>query len=278
MNRAQQISEQFAAAHPEDAARILEGLDLESSAEYLAASPVPVVAGLIRQMDPFTAARCLEALSPESAALIAQELALDLVSRLLRRMDDSSRQPLLDRVPKEIAHHLQLLLRYPEGSAGAIMDPRILALPIDLTAGEALERVRHRPQQAIYYLYVVRRDDLLAGVLSVRDLMLAEPEAPLATIMRTNVARLSAAAGRAAIVSHPGWRSYHALPVVDENGVFLGAIRYETLRQLEADEADRAGSGVSSSSTGAALGELYWVGLSGIVEGLASSMGKRQEN
>ena len=59
----------------------------------------------------------------------------------------------------------------------------------------------------------------------------------------------------------------HALPVVGHDGTYLGAIRYETLRRLEMEVQARI-QHPSPVSVAVSLGELYWVGLSGLLEGL----------
>jgi hypothetical protein len=79
---------------------------------------------------------------------------------------------------------------------------------------------------------------------------------------------------RAAILAHPGWRRFHALPVVDRDAVLLGAIRYQTFRGLE-DAARDQSRRADAVTTVFALGELYWLGLSGLLDGLSSVVKRR---
>ena len=232
----------FMAKHPIDAARILERLDPQDASRFLEGSPTDTVSGIVKALDPSSAARCLETMAPQKSAAVLAELDLDLSSSLLRRIEESPQKAIVAALPPELSAALTVLLRYPEGSAGAIMDPGILTLTQDITAGEAMDRVRRFTRRVRYYLYVVDRDNLLVGVLSVRDLMLAEPDQPIALIMRTNVARLSADAQGEAIISHPGWRSYHGLPVVDGREivgiVFVSDVFHHLLRKF-IDAPDR---------------------------------------
>jgi Mg/Co/Ni transporter MgtE len=153
------------------------------------------------------------------------------------------------------------------------MDPQALALPEDLAASEALARIRRAPRNALYYLYVVDRDGHLVGVINLRELMLAAPETLLSATMARNVACLSARADLVVIVAHPGWRHFHALPVVESDETFVGVIRYETLRRLE-DAANRQPAS-EAASTVANLGELCWIGFGGILAGLAGAISPR---
>jgi magnesium transporter len=225
-------------------------------------------------MTPTSGADCLARMRPDAAAAAVAESRTDLASALLRRLDDSARAALLDRLPEAEAGFLRDVLRYPEGSAGALMDPCAMAVADDVTAGEALARVRRSPRHMLYYVYVVDRTRRLVGVVDVRELMLARPGEALTGVMRRPVARLSATMTRPAILAHPGWRHVHALPVVDEESVLLGAIRYQTFRGLE-DEVGHQSRRGDAVTTVFALGELYWLGLSGLLDGLSSVVKRR---
>jgi hypothetical protein len=69
---------------------------------------------------------------------------------------------------------------------------------------------------------------------------------------------------------HPGWRTFHAMPVTDEDGRLVGAIRYQTLRRLEQD-ADAGRAAQRATIAVGALGELFHLGMAGFVEGLAAT-------
>ncbi len=77
-----------------------------------------------------------------------------------------------------------------------------------------------------------------------------------------------------AVRTHPGWRSFHALPVTDEEGRLVGAIRYQTLRRLE-QEIDAARGEQITTQTVGALGELFHLGVAGMIEGVASAAAPR---
>lgn len=265
------LLDDFFASHPDDAALILERYPAEEAALVLEKSPFDLAAVLLERMSPPHGAACVSRMSPKAGGDIVAKISPDSAANLLRRMGTAEREALLGSMPQEISAPLELLLKYPEGTAGSLMDPKILSLPDDITVGEALSRVRHSPQYTLYYLYVVDRSQRLVGVVNLRELMLAAPESLLSSVMHQPVASVSSREIRAAIMIHPGWREYHAIPVVDDAGVFLGAIRYETLRRLE--ETSRVGA-PETGPLGAflALGEFYWVGLSGMLSGIVSAV------
>lgn len=254
----------FIETHPVDAARVMERFAGELSSEVLQDVPVVRLAPVITAMSDHIAAECVAAMDPARATAVLEALDLDQASALLRRIAEPQRDVLLHEMSPERVAQLRRVLAFPPGSAGALMDPKVLSVPQSLTAAEALEHVRAAPHLAIYYLYIYDESSRLCGVVNLRELMLAQPRTPLTNFMATGVDRLSATADRKAILVHPGWTEYHALPVVDGGGRFVGALRYETLRRLEG----QARTEVPSASLAASLGELYWVGLSGILRGM----------
>jgi hypothetical protein len=128
--------------------------------------------------------------------------------------------------------------------------------------------VRAATRDLLYYLYVVDRARHLVGVLDIPELMTARPADQLRAVMHTQVDKLSAWAPSSVIRRHAGWRSCHAMPVVDDHGRLLGAIRYQTLRRLE--EAAPVDDPRRASMTALALGELFHVGVAGFAGSLAS--------
>ena len=266
------IVQEFISSYPVDAVRILEGLPIEDTVSLLEELPTEHAVGMVNLMDLSAATQCLEALDTDLAGAIVGDLPLDIASVFLRAMETQRSESVLGGLQEEAAASLRLVLTYPEGTAGALMDPRILSVPEDITMDDALGRVRRHPQRVMYYLYVVNADRVLVGVLTFRELMLAQPDARIGSMMHTDLLRIPARTDRLAILAHPGWLRVHALPVVDDSGRLVGAIRYETLRRIERD-IEQSHQTASTRAVGAALGELYRIGLTGLVES-ASSMNR----
>jgi magnesium transporter len=260
------LAQELMQRHPERAAAVLERAGVGEAVRLLGRGEVGFAAALAERTSPFFAADLLESLPPERAAEILGRLGLDTAARLLRRVREDLRERLLESSSPEHARGLRSLLRFPEGTAGALMDPDVLALPEDLTAAEALARVREAPARARYNLYVVDREQRLVGVLNLRELLLARPGDRLEDRMVRDPQCLRADADRASVLAHSGWREVHAIPVVDEAGCYLGAVRYHTLRELEASLLGRRGE---DGRAAAALGELFAAGAAGLLEALA---------
>ena len=254
--------------HPERAAVALELAGIDEAARLLEQGAARHAAPPLGRMSPLFAADVLGRLEPERIAELIEVLPLDVAARLVRRLPPERAEAALASADGRLARSLRSVLRFPEGSAGALMDPDVMALPETLTASEALERIRERPETARYNIYVVDPSQRLIGVVNLRELLLARPRARLADFMVREPHRLDSLADRSVIVAHPGWQNVHSLPVVDAQGGYLGAVRYRTLRALEDELFSGRGVDIDAPE---ALGQLFSAGARGLLDALAAT-------
>ena len=270
MSLESRIARELVDQHPDRTAVTLDRHGVPDTIAMLTSVHAKAAAEVLARLSLHHATDVLAAFAPEAAAELVDALDLDVAARLARRIPEDRREALLAELPAARRRTLQTLLGFAENTAGALMDPAVLALPSDLDVAGALERVRTVPEQARYNLYVVDREHRLVGVVNLRELLLAPGDAELVDVMVPQPARLNAGADRAQVVSHPGWREVHSIPVVDEHGAYLGAVRYRTLRQLEHELLRGAGGDASASD---ALGDLFATGAAAVVDALAGSTG-----
>jgi magnesium transporter len=259
--------------HPARAAAVLERLPAEETQRLLEALPARRGATVLRRLASTATTAVLARLSPERAGDLLAALEPGEAALLLRRLDEPLRDSILAAMPEAPARSIGSLLRFPESSAGGLADPDALALPEDLTAAEALEAVRGSAANARYNLYVVDRAQRLVGVLNLRELLMTPGETRLGDAMQPSPHRLHADADLATVIHHPGWLKVHALPVVDERGVYVGVIRYKTLRALERRDATRTGEVEAAH----ALGELFATAAGGLLDALVGPPGQVTE-
>ena len=262
MERAPDLIHSFIRDHAAEAARVLENHPLHELTGFFAHIPPDLSAALFETMEASTAAACLERMEAGRAAEAVTCLPLERGAPLLRRLHPEGRRSILELLPPDRRRHFDLLLSCREDTAGALMDPRMLTLPAEVTAGEALHRVQANPEQATSYSFVVERDETLAGVLSLRELLAADSETPVSTLMRRDVVCLRMDDSLASVGVHPGWLEFHILPVLDGQGRFAGALRHRTLRRQSGGQDQGR-----PDQAGTALGELYRIGLSALVKG-----------
>lgn len=168
---------------PADIAAILSNLDQQTSeallqsfsnaelADALEESPADVQVAILTQIEPERAADILEEMGPDEAADLLADLPDETSAQLLELMEDDD------------AAEVRTLLAYPEDSAGGIMTTEFAHAPVGLKANEMLDYLRHsedaQEDEAMYYVYLVDNDHRLQGVISLRDLVMAPPDADL---------------------------------------------------------------------------------------------------
>ena len=262
------VATRFVADHPEEAALVLEQLSFADGAALLAELDAAHGARLVARLSAALAVDCLRSLPDRLVAGVLDELPIDFGARILMRASAETRETWLAALSVERAEFLRRKLRYPPGTAGALVDPLVLALPEDLSVAEAQKQLRRSADRAYYYLYVVDRDQRLVGALDIRELMLAETKATLGVVMHRDIQSVPAHADLATVMVHPAWRDLDALPVVDAGGVFFGIIRHRMMRQIAGRANDQEVQPMVRTLV--SLGELYWTGLSAFLAGVSA--------
>ncbi len=260
------VAARFVDDHPEEAALVLEQMSFADAAALLAELDPAQGARLVARLSAALAVDCLRSMPDRLVAGVLDALPIDLGARVLMRASAETRESWLAGLSPERAAFLRRKLRYPPGTAGALVDPLVLALPEDLSVAEAQKQLRRSAERAYYYLYVVDRDQKLVGALDIRELMLAETKTTLGAVMHRDIQSVSAHADLAGVMAHPGWRDLDALPVVDAGGVFFGIIRHRMMRQIGGPAGDQEGQPMVRTLV--SLGELYWTGLSAFLAGV----------
>ncbi len=230
-----------------------------------------VAASLLHYLPSLSAALALEQLAAEDATAILTAVRPDIAAAILRTTPSKRRAAVVECFPSRLQTVIANLLIYAEDTAGALMDPEVLTAFEQEPVHQVLERLQRNPAHALYYLYVIAEDQRLVGVVNMRELMGARPDASLAAVCTRHVAAIAASATWQTVVEHPAWSSVHALPVVDRAGQFVGVLRYETARALERRRASAAQTD-SGLQTASALGELFGLGLRGIFQWPASEI------
>ncbi|HRR25185.1 MAG TPA: magnesium transporter [Acidobacteriota bacterium] len=198
---------------PELTADILEELDSEEAAELIEALPVA------------KAARIVEEMEPDEAADVLAELAPSRAEALVSALED----------PDEV----RPLLLHPEESAGGLMTSEFVALRRRMTAQEAINTLRAWAPRTdtAYYLYVVDRNNKLCGVVSLRQLVVADPNTPIMEIMDPDVIAVQDDTDQEEVARIMSRYGFLAVPVVDKEGHLVGVITADDIFEVIEDEA-----------------------------------------
>lgn len=233
-------------AHPADMADHLENLSLDEQVCALRKMPAEDAADALAELDEAVAVDVLENLDADDAARIIAEMAPDDAADVLDDLEAGHRDALLKRLDREDSEELRHLLNFDPDSAAGAMNTEVILLESSFTVDEAIAHMRGQmaEMENPYYGYVVDGRDVLVGVLSVRDLMLARPGAITGeSVAGQSVISVRYDAHRREAASLLSRYNFLALPVVDYEGHIMGVITYDDIMDImdESASADMLG-------------------------------------
>jgi len=234
------MQRQLKELHPADIAEILTDLDThERATMFRSLDPETAADALAEVEDPRIQTQLLETVSQEDAADILEEMQPDEAADLLSELPQETSSALLRKMEVDEAQDVRELLTYAPDTAGGMMTTEFVALPADLTVEEAFARLRTAAPDVenIYYLFVVDADQRLVGVLNLRHLIMASPQARLQEIMIQNPARVHHTDSNDTVAEIVEKYELLGLPVVDDNDVIVGMITVDDVVSHIASQA-----------------------------------------
>ncbi|MDH4185581.1 MAG: magnesium transporter [Nitrospira sp.] len=233
----QKLHDAFFIGHPEEAGQLLESLDATDIVRLLKNIKPVTIAELLSAMNPAVAADTLKLLPDETGLHVLQAFTPGDIANLLLRLDSKRRKALLQRLPNPLAEEVRVFMDYPADSVGSLMDVRAFALPEDLTVEEAVRHVRTRAPKDLHDIYVIDRHRHLVGMLSVRDLLLLDPDERLQSVMRRDLPSIHPMEDREQIVERFAAQRFMTIPVVDLDERLLGVIKNEDIIKASQEDA-----------------------------------------
>jgi len=167
-------------------------------------------------------------MEPERAADILEEMGPDEAADLLADLPEQKTQHFLELMEDEDADDVRRLLAYPEDSAGGIMTTEFATVPEGLTAGQALDYLRHsemaQDDEALYYVYVTDAAGHLTGILNLRDLVMCPPDTSLTDVAETDQVTVDLYTPQLAVARLIAKYDLLAVPVVDKENKLHGIV------------------------------------------------------
>lgn len=200
---------------PHEISFVMENIELEDTEKF------------ITEMDPNFAAMVFAEMAVDDAVDILKELSIDEIASFLTLMDE------------EPASQIKELLHYEEKTAGSIMTTEYFTIKDSLTVKDTMAFMKEKAPDAetIYYVYVLNEDKKLVGVLSLRDLIIADENDHIRNIMNENVVSVSVGKDQEEVAQMIRDYDFLALPVVDFQNHLLGIITVDDILDVMDEEA-----------------------------------------
>ena len=212
--------------HPSDLADIIEDLDSKTQFAIFSSLDDEKAADVLEELETDAQISVLESLSIEKAADVLERMPADAVADILDEMEDDKAEELLSEMEVEASEEVRELMEYPENTVGSLMTTDFTSFNENMTANDIITELRRLKPESdmIYYLYVLNDSGKLVATLSLRDLIVANPETQIKDIMNENIIYVldyDKIDSLAEIISK---YSLLAIPVVDDSMEMVGMV------------------------------------------------------
>ncbi|MCB9157218.1 MAG: magnesium transporter [Caldilineaceae bacterium] len=223
--------------HPADSAEILTGLEPEEQAALTSQLEPAELAEIFEQMDEEDMVEVAQHLDVPRLAEILDAMDADMATDLLGELDEEEASELLDEM--EDASEVQQLLSYEKDTAGGIMNYPPPSLRRWMRVDEAVRFLKehYHDEDELYYLYVLDRYGCLIGIVSLRAMVLAEPEQSIEEIMNRDVISINVDTDQEEVAQVLSRYDLVALPVTDEQNRLVGIVTVDDVVDVMEEEA-----------------------------------------
>lgn len=212
--------------HPADIAEIVDQLSINDSINVLNSLDEEVAADALEEISPERQVSLFEEMETKRAADLLEEMSPDDAADLIGELSDERAQELLELMDPEEAKDVESLLIYPEDTAGGIMTTEFASVKEGLTARETLNALRKMAKEveSIYYIYILSNFNSLVGVMSLRELLLADPEQKIAEVMHRDIISVDVMEEEHDVAKKIAKYNLLALPVVKDENKIQGVV------------------------------------------------------
>jgi magnesium transporter len=222
-------------------------------------------------MDPYKAVRCIESMEMPLAIELLEKSDFAATTKIFRILDKNLSKLLLDSMSPEFALSIRKIITYPAHSVGAYMDPTVYTLKGNMTIEKAIKEIREYDNIVRSPIFVLSEENKLLGFIDLKTLITNDPSVKIGMVFNKPVPKIfvnmtvqSFVEGK---IKDAG---FAILPVVDVHGVFLGVLDKKHILNFELNEKSRD---FYIQQAGAALGDLYQIGLSSFIKNTSEIFG-----
>lgn len=224
---------------PFDVAEALAELGEEQARQVLSHLPAPFAAAVLENMEYFDQYRLLHHMDRPKGQAILDQMSSAYVADLVMALHPRQAEQMLTLLSPDYVAEIRQLTQYPENTAGGRMTLDYISVRQAMSAERVLAHIRKVGSEAdtISYIYVVDKAGRLVGVLSLRDLIMADPHQRMRQIMTEHVISVPAGMDQkevARVVSH---YDFVAVPVVDQSNRLLGIVTVGDVIDVIEEEA-----------------------------------------
>ena len=230
----------LATMNPSDIAAVFQGLEDKQIPLMYRLLPKELAAETFVEMETDAQELLIRGFSDNELKEVLDELYVDDAADLVEEMPANVVKRILKQADPEMRSSINQILRYPEYSAGSIMTTEYVTLRPTMTVEEAILRIRRQgvDKETIYTCYVTAPDKTLIGLVTVKDLLLADDdETKIEDIMLTNLIYVNTKTDQEEVAHMFSRYNFLALPVVDGEARMVGIVTFDDAMDVMEEEA-----------------------------------------
>jgi len=200
--------------------------------------PKELAAEVFSEMDVDLQQTLIKSFSDQELKAVMREMFIDDAVDLVEEMPANVVKRILQAVDSETRNTINQLLDYPESSAGSVMTTEYVALRPQMTVADAFEKIRKvgLDKETIYTLYVTDTKRRLCGIVTARELLLAESDALIGSIMEENVISMTTSDHREEVALALSRYGFLAMPIVDSENRLVGIVTVDDAMDVLQEE------------------------------------------
>jgi len=226
--------------HPADLAALFGVLPKAHWPQVVSRLSIARVSDLMEELPDHLRDDLAEHLKPDQLTEAIEEMASDDAADVLADLPEPLARDLIEALPEEDRHEVETLLKYPEDSAGGLMQVELVSVPENATVDQTIEAVRANAEEVstFHFVYVVDDEHRLVGVLNLGALLLAPADQVIGELVKRNVHVVNPEVDQENVAQMFQRYDLVALPVVDDRGRLLGRILHDDAADVLEEEAE----------------------------------------
>lgn len=225
---------------PYDLSQLYIQLDVKHKNDFLAFLTIEQLTELLPVLHKKEQVDILDQLGSDKSSQVLDEMDTDNLVSLLTDLEPEKIESLLSEMKLEESEVVQQLMKYPRETAGRIMNNQLVWINKSYTVREAVDKLKDFAELAEYlnYLYVIDDDKKLMGVVSYRDLLLADTYEKTEDIMHTRVIKVTTDTDQEEVAKLIQRYDFVTIPVVKEDNTLVGVVTVDDIIDVVYQEAN----------------------------------------
>lgn len=222
-----------------DIADFIERLPQEKATIAFRTLPKELAAEVFSNLPPETRQVIVRSITDKELSAIVEDLFVDDAVDMLEELPANVVKRVLKSAKPETRSLINQFLNYPENSVGSIMTAEFVDLRKSMTVRDAIKRIRRTGEDSelIYTCYVIDDRRLLEGVVTVKDLLLAQDDETIGALMEPDVITAETTDDREEVVQRMMKYDFISMPVVDRENRLVGIVTVDDVMDVMEEEA-----------------------------------------